>query len=322
MSPKRANTARSASSLTLGLSPPMKSVVLVGSKSEGCGACGRWVQGKEVGARPGGCRSRSCKHAGVGGATGSDFRRLQWAPEMNEWVQARMGAWQEGGCRPRWVVDHRRHAPGLPASVPARGSGARRSCSPWRSCQEHEAKRHAKGKKEKRAPLAPPAPPVDKELCKLCLEEPRCWRGRARRGCAEGACAQRAQRVRSRRSGRTCTALAVVVLAFFFAVASETRMGRLDRKCPFISVSACGPALRQQSLLHGPATRLGKTMGRLGHWPACMHRLPAQGARSRFPIPIAAAGPGRPHRLHPSQPRRLPLSLRRCAQQESSQHGS
>jgi hypothetical protein len=45
-----------------------------------------------------------------------------------------------------------------------------------------------------------------------------------------------------------CTALAVVVFAFFLAVARETRMGRLDRKWPFISVSALS---RSPSRLQG-----------------------------------------------------------------------
>ena len=47
-----------------------------------------------------------------------------------------------------------------------------------------------------------------------------------------------------------CTALAVVVFAFFLAVARLTRMGRLDRKCPFISVSALS---RSFSSLYKPS---------------------------------------------------------------------
>ena len=54
-----------------------------------------------------------------------------------------------------------------------------------------------------------------------------------------------------------CTALAVVVLAFFLAVARLTRMGRLDRKWPFISVSALSRSLSWLSTGRGGARERG-----------------------------------------------------------------
>lgn len=52
-----------------------------------------------------------------------------------------------------------------------------------------------------------------------------------------------------------CTALAVVELAFFLAVAKLTRIGRLDKKWPFISVKALSRSASALQTQHEPTIR-------------------------------------------------------------------